>query len=405
MKKIKGVNLGNWLVLEKWMLPELFEGTGAEDEVWLNRKMNPAELKEKMKEHRDTFITEQDFAFIKEQGIWLLRIPVPYFIFGDQPPFNGCVEYLDKAFDWAEKYGLQILIDLHTVPGSQNGYDNGGLTGVCKWCKNPEEVEFALTVLERLAKRYGQREGLYGIEALNEPISFLVYATAPSTGKAVDKEEAKGSGYVPLPFLENFYRNAYRRLRKILPENKTIVFHDGFRLRHWGKFFRKEHMKNVVLDTHIYIFAMESFVPIHMPWVYQIYIKSQQRLIERIQRDVPVVVGEWCICNKYAEKAVSQAKSEETAAKEKQEKTTSEVKLAEDISDKSAKVIEQDELRKKRYLEIAAMQLQAWESGAGWIYWSYQFKPNRKEPLDEKWKESWDFSRCVENGWIEFKNR
>lgn len=387
------------------MLPELFEGTGAEDEVWLNRKMNPAELKEKMKEHRDTFITEQDFAFIKEQGIWLLRIPVPYFIFGDRPPFNGCVEYLDKAFDWAEKYGLQILIDLHTVPGSQNGYDNGGLTGVCKWCKNPEEVEFALTVLERLAKRYGQREGLYGLEVLNEPISFLVYATAPSTGKAVDKEEAKGSGYVPLPFLENFYRNAYRRLRKILPENKTIVFHDGFRLRHWGKFFRKEHMKNVVLDTHIYIFAMESFVPIHMPWVYQIYIKSQQRLIERIQRDVPVVVGEWCICNKYAEKAVSQAKSEETAAKEKQEKTTSEVKLAEDISDKSAKVIEQDELRKKRYLEIAAMQLQAWESGAGWIYWSYQFKPNRKEPLDEKWKESWDFSRCVENGWIEFKNR
>lgn len=386
MKKIKGVNLGNWLVLEKWMLPELFEGTGAEDEVWLNRKMNPAELKEKMKEHRDTFITEQDFAFIKEQGIWLLRIPVPYFIFGDRPPFNGCVEYLDKAFDWAEKYGLQILIDLHTVPGSQNGYDNGGLTGVCKWCKNPEEVEFALTVLERLAKRYGQREGLYGLEVLNEPISFLVYATAPSTGKAVDKEEAKGSGYVPLPFLENFYRNAYRRLRKILPENKTIVFHDGFRLRHWGKFFRKEHMKNVVLDTHIYIFAMESFVPIHMPWVYQIYIKSQQRLIERIQRDVPVVVGEWCICNKYAEKAVSG-------------------KSAEKSSDRSAQAAAQDELRKKRYLEIAAMQLQAWESGAGWIYWSYQFKPNRKEPLDEKWKESWDFSRCVENGWIEFKNR
>lgn len=386
MKKIKGVNLGNWLVLEKWMLPDLFEGTGAEDEVWLNRKMNPAELKEKMKEHRDTFITEQDFAFIKEQGIWLLRIPVPYFIFGDRPPFNGCVEYLDKAFDWAEKYGLQILIDLHTVPGSQNGYDNGGLTGVCKWCKNPEEVEFALTVLERLAKRYGQRQGLYGIEVLNEPISFLVYATAPSTGKAVDKEEAKGSGYVPLPFLENFYRNAYRRLRKILPENKTIVFHDGFRLRHWGKFFRKEHMKNVVLDTHIYIFAMESFVPIHMPWVYQIYIKSQQRLIERIQRDVPVVVGEWCICNKYAEKAVSG-------------------KSAEESSDRSARAAAQDELRKKRYLEIAAMQLQAWESGAGWIYWSYQFKPNRKEPLDEKWKESWDFSRCVENGWIEFKNR
>ena len=357
------------------MLPEMFAGTGAEDEVWLNRKVSSDELKERMKKHRDTFITEKDFAFIKEQGIGLVRIPVPYFIFGDREPFHGCIEYLDNAFGWAEKYGLQILIDLHTVPGSQNGYDNGGITGVCKWCKNPQEVEFALTVLERLAERYKDRNGLYGIEVLNEPISFLVYATAPSTGKAVDKEEAKGSGYVPMPFLENFYRDAYKRLRKILPENKTIVFHDGFRLRHWGRFFRKENMKNVVLDTHIYILAMESFVPIHKPWVYQIYIKSQQRLIRRIQKDVPVVVGEWCICNKYAEKTDS-GMSAEAAAKR----------------------------RRKRYLEIAALQLQAWSEAKGWIYWSYQFKPNRKEPLDESWKESWDFSRCVENGWIEFKN-
>ena len=35
---IKGVNLGNWLVLEKWMSPALFEGTDAEDEYWLPRK-------------------------------------------------------------------------------------------------------------------------------------------------------------------------------------------------------------------------------------------------------------------------------------------------------------------------------------------------------------------------------
>ena len=28
--KVKGVNLGNWLVLEKWMNPALFAGTTAE---------------------------------------------------------------------------------------------------------------------------------------------------------------------------------------------------------------------------------------------------------------------------------------------------------------------------------------------------------------------------------------
>lgn len=38
---IKGVNLGNWLVLEKWMSPALFEGTTAEDEYYLPTQLSP----------------------------------------------------------------------------------------------------------------------------------------------------------------------------------------------------------------------------------------------------------------------------------------------------------------------------------------------------------------------------
>lgn len=375
MNQIKGTNLGNWLVLEKWMSPGIFDGTGAEDEIWLGRKLPADILSAKLKEHRDSYVSEEDFAFIAKRGLNLVRIPVPFFIFGDRPPYPGCVEYLDKAFDWAEKYGLKILIDLHTVPGSQNGYDNGGITGVCKWCKNPDDVEFALTVLERLAKRYGARKGLYGIETLNEPISWLVYVTAPSTGKAADKEEAKGSGHVPMPFLKQFYREAYRRLRAILPKEKTIVFHDGFRLGSWGDFFVREGMENVALDTHIYVFAMENFVPIHKPWVYRIYIHSQKRLIERVQRHTPVIVGEWCICSRYAEKQPEAAMPAEEA----------------------------DRVRRERYREMAAMQLDAWNRAAGHIYWSYQLLRSRTEEPDERWKESWDLSRCLMNGWLDFK--
>lgn len=375
MNQIKGTNLGNWLVLEKWMSPGIFDGTGAEDEIWLGRKLPADILSAKLKEHRDSYVSEEDFAFIAKHGLNLVRIPVPFFIFGDRPPYPGCVEYLDKAFDWAEKYGLKILIDLHTVPGSQNGYDNGGITGVCKWCKNPEDVEFALTVLERLAKRYGARKGLYGIEVLNEPISWLVYVTAPSTGKAADKEEAKGSGHVPMPFLKQFYRDAYRRLRAILPKEKTIVFQDGFRLGSWGDFFVREGMENVALDTHIYVFAMENFVPIHKPWVYQIYINSQKRLIERVQRHTPVIVGEWCICNRYAEKQPQSAMLQEEA----------------------------DRVRRERYREMAAMQLAAWNRAAGHIYWNYQLLRSHTEEPDERWKESWDLSRCLMNGWLDFK--
>ena len=38
--KIHGVNLGNWLVLEKWMSPALFEGTTAEDEYYLPMQLD-----------------------------------------------------------------------------------------------------------------------------------------------------------------------------------------------------------------------------------------------------------------------------------------------------------------------------------------------------------------------------
>ena len=44
MEKINGVNLGNWLVLEKWMCPALFDSTTAEDEYYLARAVNVEDL-------------------------------------------------------------------------------------------------------------------------------------------------------------------------------------------------------------------------------------------------------------------------------------------------------------------------------------------------------------------------
>ena len=364
MNQIKGINLGNWLVLEKWMQPEFFEGTGTEDEIWLNRKLPQEVVTSKMKVHRESYICAEDFRRIALHGFNLVRLPIPYFIFGDRTPLQGCIEYVDKAFEWAEKYGLQVMLDLHTVPGSQNGYDNGGLTGVCKWHKNPEEVEFVLTVLERLAKRYGEHPSLFGIEVLNEPISWPVWITSPSRTKAEDKKEAKGSGFVPMSFLRKFYTDAYNKMRKYLPEEKVIIFHDGFRLTKWNRFFDKNGMKNVMLDTHIYIFAMEMFVPVHVPFVYQIYLKIDKWRISRVQKHVPVVVGEWCLSNKYCLKA----------------------------PDKAVKC--------RRFQKIAKLQMDAWAAGSGFIYWNYQLLRDKEKAFDEEWKESWDMTRCWKNGWF-----
>ena len=75
--QIKGVNLGNWLVLEKWMSPALFEGTTAEDEYYLPLQLPKEVYEARIKIHRSEYITERDFAAIRRIGLNTVRISPP----------------------------------------------------------------------------------------------------------------------------------------------------------------------------------------------------------------------------------------------------------------------------------------------------------------------------------------
>ena len=188
-----------------------------------------------------------DFQNIAAHGLNTVRIPVPYFIFGDREPYSGCIEYLDKAFDWAGKYGLKILIDLHTAPGGQNSYDNGGLEGVCKWSQQPDEVEFVLTVLERLAMRYRDREELFGIEVLKElrtfselPVIMLTAVTDEET--QVQTFDNLADDYICKPFslilllkrIEALLRARYKTENTWKYKDAVVDF-SGYRATYLGK--------------------------------------------------------------------------------------------------------------------------------------------------------------------------
>ena len=108
---IKGVNLGNWLVLEKWMSPALFAGTTAEDEYYLPRQLSKEVYEARIKIHRSEYITERDFVTIKRMGLESVRIPVPYFIFGDREPFIRCIEELESA----NGHRIRMKLSLHSA--------------------------------------------------------------------------------------------------------------------------------------------------------------------------------------------------------------------------------------------------------------------------------------------------
>lgn len=382
---VKGVNLGNWLVLEKWMNPALFEGTTAEDEYYLPYQLSPEVYQARIRVHRSEYISERDFIRIKAMGMDAVRIPVPYFIFGDRSPFIGCVEELDKAFNWAERYGLQILIDLHTAPDSQNGFDNGGISGVCKWSQEQDEVEFELTVLERLADRYGTRKGLWGIEVLNEPVLEDMWECADIPGRypAADPERAKGSRGNSAEFIRWFYLEAYDRLRRYLPEEKYIVIHDAFHLKMWKDFMQDAKYKNVVLDTHMYLTVAEMMGCGQTVEEYKAFIDGWGRDIEEMQQYFPVIIGEWCLANSVA--IGYDTKGGQT--------------VLNGVENAAGEKVCGEE-RKKIYNELGKAQMDAWKKGSGYFYWSYKLLIDTVN--DKGWDgwDSWDLGRSADFGWL-----
>ncbi|MGN0293126.1 MAG: glycoside hydrolase family 5 protein [Lachnospiraceae bacterium] len=371
------------------MSPALFEGTTAEDEYYLPRQLSREVYEARIKIHRAEYITERDFVTIRAMGMEAVRIPVPYFIFGDREPFIGCMEELDKAFNWAEKYGLQILIDLHTAPLSQNGFDNGGICGVCKWSQSPEEVEFVLSVLERLAKRYGTRKGLWGIEVLNEPITENTWKLfdVPNRYPAVDAALAEGSGPITLEFLRKFYLEAYDRIRRFMPEEKYVVLHDGFELMSWKDFMQEEKYTGVVLDTHQYLMMAETQGCEQTVEGYIAYVKEHyEKAIEEMQNYFPVICGEWCLFNSLAcgcdTKGGQSVLNGHTGA------------AAEKFS---------AEEKKEIYRAVAKAQLQAWQKGSGYFYWNYKLLIDTVNEAGWIGWDSWDFGRCVDFGWFPVK--
>ena len=383
---IKGVNHGNWLVLEKWMSPALFQGTTAEDEYYLPTQLSPEVYEARIKIHRSEYITERDFVTIKSMGMESVRIPVPYFIFGDRKPFIGCIEELDKAFNWAEKYGLTILIDLHTVPLSQNGFDNGGISGVCKWAQNPDEVEFALSVLERLAKRYGNRKGLFGIQPLNEPITENMWETMDVQNRyaPVDTELAKGSAPITMKFLRQFYLDAYDRISAYMPKDKYVVIHDGFELMAWKDFMQEEKYSNVILDTHQYLMVAEARGCSQTIEGYLKYIREElEPQITEMEKYFPVICGEWCLFNSLACGCDTKGgQSVLNGVEGSQQESLS------------------PEEKKEIYETLAKAQLELWEKGSGYFYWSYKLLTDTVNTPGWIGWDSWDMGRCYDFGWF-----
>ncbi|KIY53213.1 glycoside hydrolase [Fistulina hepatica ATCC 64428] len=153
---VYGVNLGGLFVLEPFISPAIFQnGMTVLDEWQLSQAMSSAgTLEEGLESHYDQFITEEDIAQIAGAGLNWVRLPVPYWaipgsVWEGEPFLEGiCWKYILRLIGWARKYGIRVMLDLHTIPGSQNGWNHSGKQGSVNFLHGAMGVANAQRALE-----------------------------------------------------------------------------------------------------------------------------------------------------------------------------------------------------------------------------------------------------------------
>ena len=276
---LHGVNLTGWLTLESWVTPELFAEAGALDEHALVSALGPDRYADYVRNHRVTFVTRDDFARIAARGFNAVRLPIPWYVYGDEGPepgpYVGCIELVDQALEWAEEIGLNVVFALAINPGGPHADD--GMAPDNADCHVPRER--ILDVVYALAKRYASRVGFFGIELADDAVPQVRRGLTLTDG-------------IPQHRLRNYYREAYELVRNAAGEDPVVIMPDGGVPGGWGRFMAQRHYKNVWLDCHLDRPATR--VDVSGPsGVRRLVAAHAKHLREAKRSGMPVMVGKW----------------------------------------------------------------------------------------------------------------
>ncbi|KAH7103510.1 glycoside hydrolase family 5 protein [Auriculariales sp. MPI-PUGE-AT-0066] len=199
--KMYGVNLGNFLVAEPWMMPNEWLEMGGENcsgcvciasEGQLALQIGQNATDAILQKHWSTWFTNADADRIAAAGLNTVRIPLGWWIVESlvdrttEPPYaRGGMDVLKSRLRYLKGKGLHTVLDLHAVPGV--GHVNQQFAGLCTNVVNfynDANYERAMIwggVMTAMSHLDPDFESVYEIGAINEPINNA--ANTPNLGQ------------------------------------------------------------------------------------------------------------------------------------------------------------------------------------------------------------------------------
>ncbi|KAI0498593.1 hypothetical protein KFK09_019483 [Dendrobium nobile] len=201
-----------------------------------------------MKKHWNSFIVEDEFKFIFENGLNAVRIPVG-------------------------KYNIKVIIDIHAMPNSQNGWEHSGTRdGLQSWGQTDDSIDQSVSVVDFLTSRYANRSSFYAIELINEPL-------APG---------------VTLESLKKYYKAGYDIVRKY--SNVFVIMSNRLSISHPTELIKfASGFSGSVVDVHYYNVFSKIFkgmsVQQNIDYVYNNRASTLSSLM--VSNGPLIFVGEW----------------------------------------------------------------------------------------------------------------
>src|SRR5919205_742738 len=172
---LKGINLGNWLLPEGYMLKFKTASSPRLISTALNQLVGEEEANRFWRTYRDNYVTADDVRFIRRAGFTSARVPFNYRLFvseGDPARLEGPgYKLLDRVVGWCRREGLYVVLDMHAAPGGQTGDNIDDSYGYPFLFESAEAQGLTVRVWQKLAARYADEPAVLGYDLLNEPIA------------------------------------------------------------------------------------------------------------------------------------------------------------------------------------------------------------------------------------------
>lgn len=286
MKKAYGVNIGGQFILERWMYEDWMVKTGgpdAWDEYSMSRNLGPDKMRDALNNHMASWFVEDHMDQLQKAGINMIRMPIGYWPFmsaqeAGEPYVNASqLAYYSLAMNWAWKRKMYVLVDLHGMPGSQNGDQSSGhnmsYTKDVPWFEeNYQNMSRTVVhnVLEWISK-HPARSTVSGITTVNEP-------------------QTHGGNSTRMKILKDFYDFSIEAAGKY---KIPVVLHHGFvpnQYERWEDYMEDQDPEMVIFDDHPY-----------PAWFQQPNPTEEKVIVDKVCQlghqgkdfPVPVVMAEW----------------------------------------------------------------------------------------------------------------